>query len=255
MEATLRGTPGSTFLVSTMRQGLVPAQGWHLLSKTSLVRSLFSMEEDKGRLHQLIRTSLDGSSPDEVKIYPSFDKELDVARSLSEKNLVAFSNFIEFKVENSCNASKGEIPCLTEGCFLKSQLCNGQRDCADGYDERDCGSPEERQLDQVQRYRLSRYSLNQNEMKIIAKTLISRSHRFEDFYDIGDGDWGWMETNIDEDGEQFVTLELPETPDVFAFHVVSVSRENGISLIEVPPLYSTTRPVDFYCEGPPQMRR
>jgi hypothetical protein len=82
-----------------------------------------------------------------------------------------------------------------------------------------------------------------------------RQSRFEDFYDIGDGDWGWITTNIDEDGEQFVTLPLPETPDDFYFHVFSMSKENGIGILDPPPSYSTTRPVDFYCEAPEQVKR
>ena len=53
---------------------------------------------------------------------------------------------------------------------------------------------------------------------------LSRQSRFEDFYDVGDGDWGWITTNIDEDGEQFVNLALPETPDDFYFHVFSMSK-------------------------------
>ena len=47
---------------------------------------------------------------------------------------------------------------------------------------------------------------------------------FEDFYDVGDGDWGWITTNIDGDGEQFVNLALPETPDDFYFNVFSMSK-------------------------------
>ena len=47
----------------------------------------------------------------------------------------------------------------------------------------------------------------------------SRQSRFEDFYDVGDGDWGWINTNLDHDGEQFFQLEIPETPDDFYFNV------------------------------------
>ena len=46
--------------------------------------------------------------------------------------------------------------------------------------------------------------------------------RFEDFYDLEDGDWGWFSTNIDEDREQFVTLPVPETPDDFYFYYFSI---------------------------------
>lgn len=72
---------------------------------------------------------------------------------------------------------------------------------------------------------------------------------------MGDGDWGWYETNIDHDREQFVTFELPETPDDFFFHAFSVSAENGIGLLQEPVVYSTVRPVDFYCEATPTIRR
>ena len=82
-----------------------------------------------------------------------------------------------------------------------------------------------------------------------------RQSRFQDFYDVGDGDWGWLETNIDEDGEQFVTLEIPETSDDFYFHVFSLSKENGIGVLENPSSYGTTRPLDLYCEASPLIRR
>lgn len=85
--------------------------------------------------------------------------------------------------------------------------------------------------------------------------LFCRQSRFEDFYDIYDGDWGWVNTNIDEDGEQFLTMELPETPDDFYFHVFSLSKEHGIGIVDRPPSYSTTRPVDFYCEAPVSVHR
>ena len=31
---------------------------------------------------------------------------------------------------------------------------------------------------------------------------LSRFNRYSDFYDIGDGEWGWFDENIDEDREQ-----------------------------------------------------
>ncbi len=37
--------------------------------------------------------------------------------------------------------------------------------------------------------------------------------------------------------------------------ISSLSKTSGISVLPLPPVYSTTRPVDFYCEGPPQVKR
>ena len=43
----------------------------------------------------------------------------------------------------------------------------------------------------------------------------------------GDGDCGWIDINIDEDGEQCYELEVPETLDDFWFNVFSMIKENG----------------------------
>ena len=48
----------------------------------------------------------------------------------------------------------------------------------------------------------------------------------------GDGDWGWLDVNIDEDGEQFYELEVLETLDDFWFNVFRMSKENGIGLFK-----------------------
>ena len=43
----------------------------------------------------------------------------------------------------------------------------------------------------------------------------------------GDGDCGWLDVNIDEDGEQSYELEVPETLDDFWFNIFSISKDNG----------------------------
>ena len=48
-------------------------------------------------------------------------------------------------------------------------------------------------------------------------TLSCRMNRFDSFYDISDGDWGWINTNIDEDHEEFRTLDVPETAEEWFF--------------------------------------
>ena len=61
--------------------------------------------------------------------------------------------------------------------------------CDDGWDESNCGDPEADSQELTYRYRMSRFN------------------RYDDFYDNWDGEWGWFDTNIDEDREQFVTIE------------------------------------------------
>ena len=60
---------------------------------------------------------------------------------------------------------------------------------------------------------------------------------------------------MDHDGHDYRVLEVPETPDDFYVHVFSVSKENGIAMLDEPYSYNTVRPVDFYCEAPDEIRR
>ncbi len=39
------------------------------------------------------------------------------------------------------------------------------------------------------------------------------------------------------------------------FFFYSLSKENGIGIIKDPPVFGTTRPVDFYCEAPERVKR
>ena len=58
------------------------------------------------------------------------------------------------------------------------------RDCSEGEDEAECGDEDRIQDELNLRYRMSRFN------------------RYDDFYDNWDGDWAWLEANIDEDREQ-----------------------------------------------------
>ena len=71
----------------------------------------------------------------------------------------------------------------------------------DGFDESDCGDPAVLAQEQTLRFRLSRFN------------------RYSDFYDIGDGEWGWFDENIDEDREQFIVRDIPLTTDRWYFNV------------------------------------
>ena len=178
-----------------------------------------------------------------MKYFPSSNYGYDAKRTFDHTNILFFSNtytLSESEESKKCtlkNETTWEIPCLVEGCFLNTQRCDGRIDCKDGIDESNCADEAEMVLNQRIRFRNSRTS------------------RFEDFYDVGDGDWGWINTNLDHDGEQFFQLEIPETPDDFYFNVFSVSKDKGVAILEPPFVKSTTRPVDFYCEAPEEVRR
>ncbi|TRY72565.1 hypothetical protein TCAL_06513 [Tigriopus californicus] len=240
VELTCRGDPGAVFMIATMRVGQFPAQGIFGLSKAYLLENLHKFEEGSKHVHKVLRTDRSGETPDQVLFYPAMAYETDGQRSFEERNLLVFSSHKRLSVPDfvkTCNATKGERACLAKGCFTLSQRCNGINDCDDGFDESNCIDETSAIQTQHRNFRMSRQS------------------RFEDFYDIADGDWGWIITNIDEDGEQFLTLDIPETPDDFYFNIFSLSKENGLGLYAEPPVFNTIRPLDFYCEAPEAVHR
>ena len=135
-----------------------------------------------------------------------------------------------------CNITAGQYPCLVKGCYTDEDICNGKRDCEDGFDESNCGDPAIWQQEQTLRFRLSRFN------------------RYVDYYD-WDGDWGWFTVNIDEDKEQFYNLAIPLTTDNWFFSVFTISKENGIGILDDPIPFSSQRPIHFYCEGPSEVHR
>ncbi len=156
---------------------------------------------------------------------PAFESKTSVLGMFSSKHLLLMSN-----LDCGDEDTSSEVP--------------AQGDEADIYRQ------------EVRRFLLSRYSdLGYEALPRTYKRSLRRQSRFEDFYDVGDGDWGWTEANMDHDGEQFLTLILPETPDSFFTHAFSISADTGIDWIDEPIVYSTTRPIDFYCEAAPTIRR
>ena len=234
VEVTCRGDPGSVFLVSSTRHSTYPAQGSNTITKSLLLENLHNLEANaSNHLHKIASTDIQDIEPDDVEYYSAPNHEIDSKNTFAARALFFFSNYLTLsESSNQCNDS---FPCFTNGCFTKEQKCNGVFDCLDKSDEKGCFDEAKLQLDQIKRYRLSRQS------------------RFEDFYDVGDGDWAWLDINIDEDGEQFYELEVPETPDDFWLSVFSMSKENGIGMTK--STYNTIRPIDFYCEAPDHVHR
>ena len=236
VEITCRGDPGSVFLVSSMRHVTYPAQGSNTITKGLLLENLHNLEVNASNyLHKIASTDIYESEPDDVEYYSAPNHEIDSQSNFQARSLFYFSNYLTLSQSNN-QCLNGSLPCFTnDGCYRPDQKCNGIYDCLDKSDEKGCLDEAKLQLEQMKRYRLSRQS------------------RFEDFYDVGDGDWAWLDVNIDEDGEQFYELEVPETPDDFWLSVFSMSKENGIGMTK--GTYNTIRPIDFYCEAPDHVHR
>jgi len=240
VEATCRGDPGAVFMVSTPRQFLYGAQGKNLVTKSSIMESLYSFEEKNRHVHRVFWTDREGEAPDRTKYYPSMDYGIDTNRTFELQDLIIFTDFLiipQTVLTRQCNKTAGQFPCLVKGCYNLEDICNGRNDCNDGFDESDCGDPSKLQQELTYKYRMSRFN------------------RYDDFYDNWDGEWGWFDTNIDEDREQFINIEVPETCDDWFFTTFSVSKEYGIAVYDELIEYGTCRPVFLYCEAPEVIHR
>lgn len=239
VEATCRGDPGAVYLSSTVRSAVYATQGKNFITKASILESLHTFENDRRHIHRVFWTDREGTSPDEVSYYPSMDYGIDSNRTFGLKELLIFTDFLEIpqtRFTRQCNITAGQLPCLVKGCYTPEEICNGRPDCEDGFDESNCGQVSVWQQEQTLRFRLSRFN------------------RYVDYYD-WDGDWGWFTVNIDEDKEQFYNLAIPLTTDNWYFSVFTISKENGIGILDDPIPFSSMRPIHFYCEGPSQIHR
>ena len=240
VEATCRGDPGAVFLSSTVRSAVFATQGKNTITKASILESLHTFEKVDKHIHRVFFTDREGTQPDQVAYYPSMDYGIDTNRTFEMKELIIFTDFVfvpQTPLTRQCNATAGLFPCLHKNCYTEDQICDGTRDCDDGLDESDCGDPATEAQQATLRFRLSRFN------------------RYSDFYDIGEGEWGWFDTNIDEDREQFIVREIPLTTDKWFFNVFSISKTHGIGIIDNPISFDSIRPVHFYCEGPPSVHR
>ena len=240
VEATCRGDPGAVFMVSTPRQFLYGAQGKNLITKASIMESLNSFEENSRHVHSVFWTDREGEAPDKISYYPSMDYGIDTNRTFELQDLIIFTDFLEIPqtvLTRQCNKTAGQFPCLVTGCYTQEDICDGKDDCIDGVDESYCGDPSKLQQELTYRYRMSRFN------------------RYDDFYDNWDGEWGWFDTNIDEDREQFVNIEVPETCDDWFFTAFSVSKEYGIAVYDDLVEYGTCRPIFLFCEAPEIVHR
>ena len=235
VEATCRGDPGAVFLSSTVRSAVFATQGKNTITKASILESLHTFEKVNKHIHKVFFTDREGSQPDQVQYYPSMDYGIDTNRTFEMKELIIFTDFVfipQTPLTRQCNITAGLFPCLHKNCYTEDQICDGTRDCEDGLDESDCGDPATEAKLATLRFRLSRFN------------------RYSDFYDIGDGEWGWFDTNIDEDREQFIVRDIPLTTDKWFFNVFSISKTHGIGIIDNPIPFDSIRPIHFLCEGP-----
>ena len=137
-----------------------PNQGKNTVTKASVLESLHTFENERRHIHRVFFTDREGENLDEVTYFPSMDYGVDSNRTFTLNELVIFTDFVyvlRHPYTRQCNVSAGQYPCLHKGCYTEEEICNGRKDCDDGFDESDCGDPAIEEQEATLRFRLSRY--------------------------------------------------------------------------------------------------
>ena len=92
IEATLKGDPGSVFMVASHRQFLFGSQGKNLVTKASILESLYNFEERKNHIHRVFWTDREGEAPDKTSYFPSMDYGIDANRTFELHDLLIFTD-------------------------------------------------------------------------------------------------------------------------------------------------------------------
>ncbi|KAG0724718.1 CD109 antigen [Chionoecetes opilio] len=231
-------TAGAFYGVSGVREFTYAMQGGNELSHASVLHSLHGFTNNTRTLHKMAWRPREGFQPEEVEYYTSGNYGPDSNRTFDFSGLVVFSDAVLGVVSgyeyHKCNETQGYSPCLMGGCFPTNKKCDGFDDCADKYDEVNCG---DKLADTEVDFRIHRYV------------------KFSDFFDTEDGDWLWLDINIGHKGHEQNNIELPKVDDPYVLNAFSVSKEFGFGLIEMPQEYSAMPPMYISLEMPDSCRR
>ncbi|KAK8389963.1 hypothetical protein O3P69_012881 [Scylla paramamosain] len=231
-------TAGAFYGVSGVREFTYAMRGGNELSHASVLNALHGFTNNTRALHKMAWRPREGFHPEEVEYYTSGNYGPDSNRTFDFSGLIVFSDatlgVVPGYENNVCNKSQGYSPCLMGGCYLSYKRCDGISDCADNYDESDCGDP---LADTEVDFRIHRYV------------------KFSDFFDTEDGDWLWLDINIGHKGHEQNNIELPKVDDPYVLNAFSVSKEYGFGLIDSPLGYSAMPPMYISLEMPDSCRR
>ncbi|CAL4102803.1 unnamed protein product [Meganyctiphanes norvegica] len=231
-------TAGAFYGISGTRTFTWEVQGGNELSKSSVLAALHKFANNTRFIHKMTWRYREGKVPEKSAYYISGNYGPDANRTFEFNSLVIVTDAIVGTIpgyaNNRCNATLGFSPCMTAGCYLTTQRCDGIKNCADGFDELECSDP------------------------LADKELNFRIHQFThfgDMYDAEDGDWMWLDFNIGHKNHEQTTVEHGKVDDPYYITAFSVSKEYGFGLVPYAQEYSAMPPIYIAVEMPDACRR
>lgn len=199
------------------------------LTENDLIDELITYDEPaKGSYRQLWRLS---DTEYEYKFYSSTGYGIDANSTFRAAGLLVLTDSNFHDVPHQCNWELGERPCFEPGvCYHVNQTCNGIKDCVkDWADEQGCIIEDPRH--------------NNRTANMI--TRVSRNLRFYE-----SSGWAWQERFVKPDGMVQIRVKPPKFPLTWMINGLSVSREKGLGLMQVPIKYDATRYMYIIVEAP-----
>ncbi|CAH1780995.1 unnamed protein product [Owenia fusiformis] len=167
--------------------------------------------------------------------FPTQSYGADANTTFTFAGLHVFTDANLTTVPSDCNATNGWLTCHDGSCYRVEKKCDDNFDCEDGADESGCGreAPIVRTWDYL-------------------KDLFFHIPYFERFEDVS---WAWHTDYTKPSGKSYSELAPPFQPYSYAISAISVSRDKGLGVTQVPYMVDVTR--DFYCrcEFPKTARR
>ncbi|CAD5111927.1 DgyrCDS1188 [Dimorphilus gyrociliatus] len=160
--------------------------------------------------------------------FPAATYGVDANTTFEYAGIIIFTDAKVSRIQNNCNRTQGFLPCNDGSCFKISERCDNTSQCIDEVDELGC--------------------YPNDEPSIFTKELNRFKHLNRHYEE--EGSWLWMSHFVKPDGRIDLKTNVPKEPMSWTVGAVSMSREKGLGILEMPARHQSTRPFYIQVEGP-----
>ncbi|KAL3859107.1 hypothetical protein ACJMK2_009340 [Sinanodonta woodiana] len=220
--------PGSYVAISAMPNELYIRGLNDGLTENNLIDELMTYDMPaKGSYRLLWRLS---ETEYQYKFFTATGYGIDANTTFRDAGLLVLSDASMPRINNECDRSNGFLPCFDGTCYHVNLTCNGVFDCPNDWaDEQGCVVEDPRYNNRIM-------------------NMIERVSRYLRFYE--ESSWAWQEQFVKPDGQVQIRLNVSKYPLSWVINGLSISRDNGLGLMQRPIKYDATRYMYIIVESP-----